>query len=410
MGMGLLWKHALRSILLPIYNILDGNKYIRQFAADYIYTRPEHADYFVTSVLAIVNTVGGVIAMFYYQLKFNNLPAWLIFAYYCSWVGVGGRIMGAAYTLAHKEGHFMMLYKKWIRDTVGNVFENILGVWFGNVPWNFTTSHIFIHHRLDGGCGDTFYLWDFDRTSLSNFMLYVTRIFAHMTGYSSLKFFHAHGHKAKYDLLMKGVLTYWVTAVVILAITRSFYFVFWMYVQPLICMSYFLALINIGYHGFLEFDEKGVSIPCVNATCIIEGDDDYFGEDDHMSHHYNTNVYFRDLPAHQATKEQEFKQYHGSVFRRLSVVELSIFILLGLWDKIAEHYVDYSGKLTPKEIVSMLKIRARRTETTFEEYENYLCNPTPEARKALVQSLDTNNDSCYARGAGISVVDVKKEQ
>ena len=149
MGMGLLWKHALRSLILPIYNFLDTNKNVRQFAANYIYTRPEHADYFGTSVVAILNTVVGV----------------------------------------------MMLYKKWIRDTVGNVFENILGVWFGNVPWNFTTSHIFIHHRLDGGCGDTFYLWDFDRTSLSNFMLYTTRIFGHMTGYSSLKFFHAHGLK-----------------------------------------------------------------------------------------------------------------------------------------------------------------------------------------------------------------------
>jgi len=28
---------------------------------------------------------------------------WLIYAYYFSWVGIGGRIMGAAYALAHKE-------------------------------------------------------------------------------------------------------------------------------------------------------------------------------------------------------------------------------------------------------------------------------------------------------------------
>jgi hypothetical protein len=31
------------------------------------------------------------------------------------------------------------------------------------------------------------------------------------------------------------------------------------------------------------------------------------------------------------------------VFKKLSIVELSIFILLGLWDKLADHYVDYSG-------------------------------------------------------------------
>jgi hypothetical protein len=194
------------------------------------------------------------------------------------------------------------MYKKWIRDSVGHVFENILGPMFGNVPWNFTTSHVFIHHRLDGGAGDTFYLWDFDRTSVSDFMFYIYRIAHHMTGYSSLKFFRAHGHAAKSEMLEKGMIAYWSIAVVFLALTRSPNFVFWIYIQPFICMTYFLALLNIGFHGFIEFDENGESIPCINATTIIDGDDDYFGEDDHMAHHYNTNVYYRDLKELQASK------------------------------------------------------------------------------------------------------------
>lgn len=37
----------------------------------------------------------------------------------------------------------------------------------------------------------------------------------------------------------------------------------------------------------------GNHISMVNSTCIVEGDDDMFGEDDHMSHHYNTTVYFK---------------------------------------------------------------------------------------------------------------------
>jgi len=295
--------------------------------------------------------------------------------------------MGAAYALAHKEGHNRTLYKKWIRDSVGHIFENILGPMYGNVPWNFTTSHIFIHHRLDGGAGDTFYLWDIDRTSLTHFMLYIYRVSLHMCGYSSLKFFTCHGHKAKADLLEKGVLAYWSIALVFIALTRSLTFVFWIYFQPFICMTYFLALINIGYHGFIEMDSNGASIPCVNSTCIIEGDDDYFGEDDHMSHHYNTNVYFRDLPALQASKVEEFKKYRGSVFRGLSILELSIFILFKLWDKCAEHYVDYTGKMTKEEIIEMLQVRATRRETTYDKYEHYLANPTPEARKALLPEI-----------------------
>ena len=123
-----------------------------------------------------------------------------------------------------------------------------------------------------------------------------------MIGYSSIKFFQTNNMKSKAEQLMQGVRNYWLVGLAILAATRSFSFLFWFYLQPLFCMTYFLALINIGFHGFIEYDENGKSIPCVNATMIVNGDDDLFGEDDHMTHHYNTNVYFKDLKTHQATK------------------------------------------------------------------------------------------------------------
>ena len=273
---------------------------------------------------------------------------------------------------------------------MGNFFENWLGLLFGNVPSNFSTSHVFIHHRLDGGPGDTFYEWDLDRTNLAEFMLYVTRISKHMSGYSSLKLFSALKQPTKYDKLFQGVLMYWAAAGAILAVTRSFSFVFWIYLQPLLCMTYFLALLNYGFHGFLEFDENGKSIPCVDATTIVDGDDDYFGEDDHMSHHYNSSVYYRDLPALQQTKIEEWKKHKASVFKGCSIVELSIFILFSLWDELADHYVDYSNTLTRDEIKAMLKARAKRRQTTYEVYEEFAANPTMEARAIFLSNIQTS--------------------
>lgn len=55
------------------------------------------------------------------------------------------------------------LYKDNLRSVFGNFFENGLGVFFGNVPWNFTTSHCKVHHAVNGGMGDSFYEWDFVR-------------------------------------------------------------------------------------------------------------------------------------------------------------------------------------------------------------------------------------------------------
>lgn len=277
------------------------------------------------------------------------------------------------------------MYKKGVRDYIGNIFENTLGVFFGNVPFNFSISHVCIHHKLDGGIGDSFYEWDIDRSNPAHFMLYVHRIFLHMIGYSSIKFLQAQGHKAKADILQRGVYYYIASGVAILAITRSFSFLFWIYLEPLLCMTYFLALLNIGFHGFIEFDENGVNIPMVNSSTIVDGEDDMFGEDDHMAHHYNTTVYYRDLPAHQLSKREDFKKVKASVFQKLSIVELSIFIVLGLWDKLADHYVDYTGKLTREEIKAMLKVRAQRLESTYEQYEEYLANPTLEAKRTLIQ-------------------------
>lgn len=82
-------------------------------------------------------------------------------------------------------------------------------------------------------------------------MLYVNRVLKHMIGISSYRFFVANNQQRNADLLYKGMVAYWSIAGVILAVTRSFSFLFWFYFQPLFCMTYFLALINYGFHGFL---------------------------------------------------------------------------------------------------------------------------------------------------------------
>ncbi len=218
-------------------------------------------------------------------------------------------------------------------------------------------------------------------------MLYVHRILMHMTGVSSLKFLRSHQMKAKANQLQRGVITYWIASLAIILVTRSLRFFFWVILEPMLCMTFFLALINVGFHGFIENDDKGVGIPSVNATTIIKGEDDFFGEDDHMAHHYYPNVYFRDLPKHQGSQEGVFKHTHASVFQKLSIVELSIFILLNLWDKCAEHYVDYTGTMSKEQIAEMLRIRAKRVETSYEAYTAYLANPTNDNRHAVAQSI-----------------------
>lgn len=57
--------------------------------------------------------------------------------------------------------------------------------------------------------------------------------------------------------------------------------------------------------------------------------------------------------------------------------------------------------MTREEIIKMLQVRAVRVETTYEKYEHYLSNPTPEARKALLPEIKViENDSSSSLAAG----------
>ena len=173
---------GLKHVLVPVYNALDRSAALRRFAAAYVYSRPQYADFAATALLTCVSSLGALGYALHYQRAHGCLPWQLVAAYNFLWVGFGGRTMGAAYTFAHKEGHNPLIFQRWLRRSFGNIFENWIGCLFGNVPYNFTTSHMHMHHQLDGGPGDSFYQWDLDRTSRHDFLLFVHRIFVHMTG------------------------------------------------------------------------------------------------------------------------------------------------------------------------------------------------------------------------------------
>ena len=78
------------------------------------------------------------------------------------------------------------------------------------------------------------------------------------------------------------------------------------------------------------------------------------------------------------------------MFRGLSIVELSIFIVLRLWDKLADHYVDYSDpseRLTREQIKALLKSRAQRCETNYDAYQAFAGRPDAEARAQFLLTM-----------------------
>lgn len=414
---GQLFRFGLHRILRPLYALLDKSPTLRRVAAERIYRQPEHADFFPMAILFMASATLGLGAVFAWQLATGSLPWWLILAYYFLWVGPGGRCMAAAYTFAHREGHLPggRLYRPWIGDRIGNFFENWIGVWYGTVPYNFSTSHVLLHHRLDGGKGDPVYLWDLDRTRLGDLMLYHWRMFLYMTGISSVAEFRrqrgvlpATGRAL--GTLRKGMAIYWLgvpAAVLALLVatgstlTSALLFLFFIYLQPLLAMSSFLTLINFGQHGFLDFDEAGRHLGHVTCTTILEGYDDSFGEDYHLAHHHFASLGHHRLPEHVVAERPEWARRHGAVFEKTTIFELAVMMQLGRFDTlIRNHYVDCAGDLAPEQLAELFECRARRTEMSYEDYEfGYLPNLRDTARELVKRGVCENENRAYIHQA-----------
>ena len=388
MVQGQLFRRFLKRWIRPVYDAVDRSAPLRAFAARHIYREPWQVDYFATAVFLLASTAVSLTMVFAWQIANGYLPWWLVAAYYFLWVGFGGRAMGAAYTFAHREGH-ARLYRPWMHRRIGNLFENRVGLFYGNVPHNFSTSHVLLHHRLNAGKGDSFYMWDIDRTKFGDLMLYHWRVFLYMTGWSSVAMFRRQREipamdKARHRL-RRGMALYWLAAPalilgLLLATGSSFasaaLFLVLVYFQPLFAMSSFMTILNIGFHGFIEFDRNGRLIPCVCSTAIVDGTDDTFGENDHMAHHDFGWISHDRLTAHQRSQRALWARHRASVFRNLSALELSAYVMLGRFRTLAEeHYFDFAGDAGVDEIAELLETRARRKEMDYVDYEfGYLPN------------------------------------
>ena len=409
---GQLYRWGLHRVLRPIHRALDGSRALRSFATKHIYRHPLHVDYFATALLFafwFLLPLGAVIAL---QVTTKSLPWYVILMYYFVWVGPGGRCMAAVYTFAHREGHSPggRMYRPWIQRLTGNFFENWIGPWFGIVPYSFSTTHLFLHHRFDSGKGDPSYLWDIDRTNFWDVMRYQWRFLCMMAGFRSLaEFRREQGVLPTIDRarrkLLRGTVIYWLcvpAAILALLVATgsslmsALLFLFFIYFQPLVCMTCFLSLINLAWHGFLEFDDAGRPVKHVVSTTIIDGLDNSYGEDYHLAHHYFPSIGHNGLTEHAADERENWASWHGSVFEKTTIVEMAVLMILGRFDVlIRKHYVDYSqGTLSEDELAKLFERRAQLKEMSYEEYEfRYL----PQMKKTVEELVE--NGTCASKNS-----------
>jgi len=212
--------------------------------------------------------------------------------------------------------------------------------------------------------------------------MYLCRSLLHMSGFAGLiqfwKSWDQVGHTRYFWLLARGVLIYWVLLpACVIGITRSPWFFFWVVLQPLICMTFFIGLINWGFHVFIENGDDNVRSNTVQSLTLIGGSDDFFGEDDHAAHHNQSNVFWRDVPALQKSqRDTKWAKEKASVLQGYDIYSFSMTVLMKAWPLLADRYVDTTRTMTKNEIEKLLEVRVTQRECPHTE----LLPPVPDKR------------------------------
>ena len=119
---------------------------------------------------------------------------------------------------------------------MSHFFVNWLGVLLAKISPNFSVSYVFLHRRLDGGLGNTFYERDIDKINMGEFMLFVGGVFEYFLDY------HLYRHFRIVSQQKIGVIIYWIISGINLVTTRNLNFLRKIYLQPVMWMTYFHAL------------------------------------------------------------------------------------------------------------------------------------------------------------------------
>jgi len=193
-------------------------------------------------------------------------------------------------------------------------------------------------------------------------MILLHRIGMHCSGISAWIMLRVRGHYKQANILTKGLLQYYILYPGILFfLTRSWSFIFYMYFQPFVGMTFFLCFMNVAFHAFVEY-ENDKPVECVYHTDMIGGDDDYFGENSHMSHHIATHVYWRDLDEARKSLYSDFAKYHGAIFKDLSIVEVAGMLLFKDFKTLAKHFVQFNDAPAPNKLPTEELIRRGRED------------------------------------------------
>jgi len=338
----------------------DMKRAISQAVANKIMLDPRNHDYlpwlFGCSVIPPV-----LLYWAWRRYQAYGLEIWVVLVYHHFRIGPRFRLFAHHHVLVHKEGHSHKGFFRGPFKCINQLSGMWTGLFYGTIPFHYSMAHNKIHHRWHNDCDDVHTNIDLDRTVFSSYVTYWPRFFYYWTGVSPMVLFLKRGEYGFAKVLGQGMTYYYCVGMLLCyKVGWQFAAAYWLY--PLMESCTFLGMIAYLWHGFVEPSDPGNQY--VNSITILNGGDNVWNEDYHVVHHHAVGVHWSDAPKHFEKHKDKYIECNASVFKDCEEGMMIHFIFGGLWDKLAEHFVDLSGKLSHEEKKELLLRRLRYTKGT----------------------------------------------
>lgn len=293
--------------------------------------------------------------IFVIQLALGKPRLLLAIAFYLSLYGLKFerfvRMFSAKHLEAHRrQGYFSEKYDRFL----GRYVEFFLGYLYGNVPELDRTVHVGLHHRENGGLNDTVTSSRYDRTSLLDFLWYLSDNIWTALGLAPYFYFKAKGDEKNRRRILWGIARYYFffAAVFIYNWRIGILYV----LVPLLVMNFIMALTAWVQHAFC--DPEHPEDYFANTVTVLD-ELNFMNEGYHLCHHHRSSLHWTEMPAHLERIRDKMRESGSLVFRDLDVMGLFFELtVLRRMDVLAEKLVPWQP-MTHEEKLALL---AKRTK------------------------------------------------
>jgi hypothetical protein len=304
----------------------------------------------------------GIPALFFYCLNYtmtNGFNYYMAFAYNVFRIGPYFMNFAYVYTLCHKEGHSHTgLYKEPYNKVLRYVWNWWIGFFYGVCPATFAIGHTKNHHKYNNGPLDILSTGDMQRDSFWNWVRYIPRFFLYALNITTIQQFYAEGNIQLVNQMFYGSAIYWLGVFMVYKCSPLFCLAYVIY--PLFEQTILLCAINWSWHAMIDPDEPDNQF--VNSMTLFGDQVNVLNEDYHVVHHQYPAAHWKDHPDLYELNKADYVDKNGkiaSMFNDTHAMEMFFLCMLGEYEKLAEKFVDPTGKLTMEEKIQMMKDRLR---------------------------------------------------